>query len=54
MFNALTQAFRLDGLEIKQLIATSLRIVGVLLGATLVFIVLFFFVASLDVPILHS
>jgi hypothetical protein len=54
MFNTLTQRVKADEQEPTQLMNLSLRIAGVLVAATLVFMALYFFVASLDVPVIHS
>jgi len=53
MFHTLTQ-IRTDEQGIKQLMELSLRWAGVLTAATLVFAALYFFIASLEVPVIHS
>jgi hypothetical protein len=53
MFNTLTQ-IRTDELGIKQLMELSLRLAGVFVAATLVFVALYFFVAELAVPVIHG
>jgi len=54
MFNALTQHVRLGGEQLAEVIKLWLRIAGVLAGAILVFMALYFFVASLEVPVIHK
>jgi hypothetical protein len=54
MFNTLTQRVKADEQELMRLLELSLRIAGVLVAATLVFMTLYFFVASLDIPVIHS
>jgi len=52
MFNALMQPVKAGEQELKRLKELSLRIAGVLAAAILVFIVLYLFVASLEVPVI--
>jgi hypothetical protein len=54
MFNTLTQRVKADEQELTRLVELSLRIAGVLVAAILVFMTLYFFVASLDVPVIHT
>jgi len=53
MPHALTQHFKADE-ELKRLMELSLRLAGVLAAAVLVFVFLYFFVASLEVPVIHT
>jgi len=53
MFHTLTQYVKADELERKRLLELSLRLAGVLAAAILVFVALYFFVASLEVPGVH-
>jgi hypothetical protein len=53
MFNTLTQRVKADEQELTRLVELSLRIAGVLVAAILVFMALYFFIASLDVPVIH-
>jgi hypothetical protein len=50
MFNTVTQGVKADEQELMRLVGLSLRIAGVLVAAILVFMALYFFIASLDVP----
>jgi hypothetical protein len=50
---ALTQRLKADEHELKRLMELSLRLAGVLAVAILVFVTLYFFVASLEVPVIH-
>ena len=52
MFHTLTQYVKADELERKRLLELSLRLAGVLAAAILVFVALYFFVASLEVPLI--
>jgi len=54
MFNTLTQHVKTDEQELTRLVELSLRMAGVLVAAILVFMALYFFIASLDVPVIHS
>ena len=47
-FSIFAHRAKADGQELRRLTALSLRIAGVLVAATLVFLVLYFFVASLQ------
>jgi F0F1-type ATP synthase membrane subunit a len=53
MFHTLTQYVKADEEELKRFMELSLRLAGVLAAAILVFLLLYFFVASLDVPVIH-
>ena len=53
MFNTLTQHVKADEQELKRIMELSLRLAGVLAAAILVFVALYFFVASLEVPKIH-
>lgn len=53
MPHALTQHLKADEEGLKRLMELSLRLAGVLVAAVLVFVFLYFFVASLEVPVLH-
>ena len=52
MFDTLTQHIKAEEQELKRLTKSSLRIAGVLAVAILVFLILYFFVASLEVPMI--
>jgi F0F1-type ATP synthase membrane subunit a len=51
MFNTLIQRVKADEQELTRLVELSLRIAGVLVAAILVFMALYLFIASLDVPV---
>ena len=53
MLTTLTQRLNADERQLKQLMALLLRLAGVLAAAILVFVTLYFFVASLEVPKIH-
>lgn len=52
MFNTLAQRVKADQLELKRFTELSLRITGALAAAILLFLMLYFFVASLEVPVI--
>ena len=54
MFNTLTQRVKADEQGLTRLVDLSLRIAGVLVAAILVFMALYFFIASLDVLVIHT
>ncbi len=54
MFNTLTRRVKADEQELTRLVELSFRIAGVLVAAILVFMALYFFIAALDVPVIHS
>ena len=54
MFATLAQrVVRVEQQRRRQFIGLSLRVAGVLAVAILVFVALYFFVASLEVPLIH-
>lgn len=54
MLNTLTHSLKANEQELKRLLDLSLRFAGILIAAVLVFVILYFFVASLEVPVIHT
>ena len=54
MLNTLTQSTKANGQELRRLVELSLRFAGILIAAVIVFVILYFFVASLEVPVIHT
>jgi hypothetical protein len=50
MVNTLTQSIKANEPELRRLVDVSLRFAGILIAAVIVFVILYFFVASLEVP----
>lgn len=51
MLHTLAQRFRADDQELKRLMEMSLRLFGLVAIALVVFVTLYFFIASLEVPL---
>ena len=51
MLHTLTERVRADERELKRLMEVSLRLFGLLVIALIVFVALYFFVASLEAPL---
>jgi preprotein translocase subunit SecY len=54
MHHTLTQRVRADEQDLRRLMEMSLRVFGLLVIALVVFLALYFFIASLEVPVTHT
>ena len=54
MVNTLTQSIKANEHELRRLVELSLRFAGILIAAVIVFVILYLFVASLEVPVIHT